>query len=309
MKTMPEPRRRTRSLLAVLVLVSLILITVDYRQGDGGGVSAIQRGALTVFGPVAEGFATVVRPVGGFFSGIGELGSLRDQNAALEADLRTLREQRVSTADLEREVAQLRAQLNMRDQLDFTTTGARVIAQPPSSVEQSVLIDVGAKNGVLPGMAVINEFGLVGKLTEVTANHSRVELLSSPSARYGVRVAETGEVGFLTGSGANPFQLELTQPEVDAEADDQIVSNIFTGSTVPDGIPVGVVAPRDGPASRFLSVKPYVDFTKLHIVQVVLDAPKQPVELPEEERVPAPKGQQPKVDGSEQGAGTNQDGG
>src|SRR5687768_2382475 len=136
MKSMPEPRRRSRTLLAVLVLVSLVLITFDYRQGDGGAVAAIQRGALTVFGPVAEGFGDVVRPIGGFFGGIGELGSLRDQNAALEEDLRELRERQVSMADLQRENEQLRAQLAMRDRLEYTTTAARVIAQPPTSIER-----------------------------------------------------------------------------------------------------------------------------------------------------------------------------
>ena len=289
MSMMSEPRRRGRTLLAVLVLTSLILITVDYRQGDGGAVAAIQRGVLTVFAPVAEGFATVVRPIGGFFGAIGELGSLRDQNAALEADLRALREQQVSAAELQRENEELRNQLGMRERLGFTTTAAQVIAQPPSSVERSLLIDAGADNGLLPGMAVINEFGLVGKLTEVTQSNARVELLTSPSARYGVRIADSGEDGFLTGSGANPFQLEILDPEADVQPDAQVVTKLFTGTSIPGGIPVGVVEARSGPTSRFLTVRPYVDFTRLTTVQIVLDFPTQPTELPEEERVPAPE--------------------
>jgi rod shape-determining protein MreC len=285
---MSEPRRRGRTLLAVLVLASLILITVDYRQGDGGAVAAVQRGVLTVFAPVAEGFSAVVRPVGGFFSAIGELGSLRDRNAALEADLRALREQQVSVAELQRENAELRSQLDMRERLGFTTTAAQVIAQPPTSVERSLLIDAGANNGLLPGMAVINEFGLVGKLTEVTQSNARVELLTSPSARYGVRIADTGEDGFLTGSGANPFQLEVLDPEADVQPDAQVVTKLFTGTSIPGGVPVGVVEARRGPTSRFLTVRPYVDFTRLTTVQVVLDFPTQPEDLPEEERIPAP---------------------
>lgn len=295
MKSMPESRRRGRTLVAVLVLVSLILITVDYRQGDGGAVASIQRGALTVFGPVAEGFATVVRPVGDFFGAIGDLGSLRDQNAALKDDIRALQEEQVSTADLERENAELRAQLQMRDRLDFTTTTARVIAQPPTSVEHSFLIDAGADNGLLPKMAVINEFGLVGKLTEVTAGHARVELLTSPTAQYNVRIAANGELGYITGSGANPFQLELFDAEAEVEPEAEIVTQAFTGSSIPDGIPVGVVAPSSDPQSRFREVRPYVDFTQLTLVQVVLDAPTQPTALPEEDRVPAPDLPAPKV--------------
>ena len=279
----------------MLVLVSLILITVDYRQGDSGPVAAVQRGALTVFGPVAEGFATVARPVGDFFGAIGDLGSLRDQNAALKEDIRALQEDQVSTADLERENAELRAQLQMRERLDFTTTTARVFAQSPTSVDHSFLIEAGANNGLLPKMAVINELGLVGKLTEVTANHARVELLTSPTAQYAVRIAATGEVGYLTGSGASPFQLEIPDGEAEIEAGAEIVTQAFTGSSIPDGIPVGVVAPGADPASRFRDVRPYVDFTQLTLVQVVLDAPTQPTELPEEERVPAPNLPAPKV--------------
>lgn len=287
----------------MLVLVSLVLITVDYRQGDGGAVAAIQRGALTVFGPVAEGFGTVVRPIGNFFGAIGELGSLRERNAALESDLRQLREDRILAADLQRENEQLRAQLEMRDRLEFTTTAARVIAQPPTSVERSVLLDAGADNGLLPGMAVINEFGLVGRLTEVTAGNARVELLTSPTAGYAARIASTGETGTLTGSGANPFQLEMLDPEAQVQTDDQVVTQTFTGSAVPDGIPIGVVEARRGPASRFLSVRPFVDFTRLTLVQVVLDFPKQPVELPEEDRVPAPDLPRPKLDDQQRSRG------
>lgn len=283
-----EPRRRGRTLLALLVLASLILITVDYRQGEGGAVAAIQRGVLTVFAPVAEGVATVVRPIGGFFGAIGELGSLRDRNAALEASLRELREQQVSVAELERENAELRNQLGMRERLGFTTTAAQVIAQPPTSVERSVLIDAGANHGLLPGMAVINELGLVGKVTEVTHSNARVELLTSPSARYGVRIADNAEDGFLTGSGANPFQLEILDPEADIEAEAVVVTKLFSGTSIPGGIPVGVVEARRGEESRFLTVRPYVDFTRLTTVQVVLDFPTQPSELPEEDRIPAP---------------------
>ncbi len=278
----------------MLVLVSLILITVDYRQGDGGAVAAIQRGALTVFGPVAEGFGTVVRPIGNFFGAIGDLASLRDQKAALEAEVAQLREQQLATADMQRQIRQLQAQLSMRDRLGLTTTGARVIAQPPTSIERSVLLDVGADNGLAPGDAVINEFGLVGKLTEVTASNARVQLLTSPTASYTVRVADSGEAGFLTGGGADPFQLQIVDAEAEVPAESQIVTQMFTGTSIPDGIPVGVVARRSGPATRFLSVQPYVDFTRLTTVQVVLDFPKQPTELPEEERVPAPKRPRPK---------------
>ena len=299
---MPEPRRRSRTLVAVLVLISLILITIDYRQGEGGPVAAIQRGALTVFGPVAEGFGAVVRPISNFFGAIGDIGSLRDQNAELQESIKGLQAEALDRAGLEAENERFREMLNMRKRLGFTTTGANVIAQPPTAVERSVLLNVGADNGLLPGMAVINELGLVGKLTEVTASNARVELLTSPGAGYGVRIADSGEIGFLTGSGADPFQLELGDPEAEVEPGAPVVTQLSTFSTIMDGIPVGEVVGRRSPESRFLEVRPYVDFTRLTTVQVVLDIPSTPSELPIEEQVSAPK--RPRPQGTEEpGAG------
>lgn len=285
---MPD-RRRSRTLLAVLTLIALVVITIDYRQGDDGPVAALQRGALVVFGPVQEGFVQVARPIGGFFSSIGQLGSLRAENAALRAELEELRQRLPSVADLERENAELRAQLQMRERLALTTTAARVIGRPPSRPGNSILIDAGADNGIEPGMAVINADGLVGKVVAVTGSYARVELLSSPTARYAVRIAELGVSGLLQGQGPEPFRLEVLDPEAEIPPGAEVVTRTFESSTIPDGIPVGEVTgrpPGAGPNSRYLAVQPYVDFARLQFVQVVLDAPTLPRELDPDELVP-----------------------
>jgi rod shape-determining protein MreC len=284
---MASDRRRSRTGLAVLVLVALVLVTIDYRQGSGGIVAAVQRGFTTVFAPVQEGFATTVRPIGNFFGSIAELGSLRDQNAAMEEELERLREQRVSMADIQRENSELRGLLEMRERLGFTTTGAQVIAQPATVFDNTLLIDIGADSGVAPGMAVINSDGLVGKLVQVTRRNARVQLLTSPEATYAARIADSGEDGLLSGRGSRPFQLEIFDPEAEIEPGAEVVTHAFQGTSIPDGIPVGVVeAQVDQEASpRFLAVRPYVDFTRLSTVQVVLDAPLQPTTLPDDELV------------------------
>lgn len=286
---MPD-RRRNPTVLAVLVLVSLVLLTVDYRQGDGGSVAALQRGAMTVFGPVQEGFAATVRPVGSFFGAIAELGRLRDENDELAAELEELRraDGRLAVAELERQNRELRAQLDMRERLGFTTTGATVIAQPPGPFEWSVLIDAGADAGLRQGMAVINESGLVGKLVAVTRSNARVQLMSSPQAGFVVRVADTGGEGFLSGRGSRPLQLELTDAESEVDAGSEVITHAFGGSSIPDGIPVGQVEEHpqtEGTGGGILSIRPHVDFARLGIVQVVLDAPEQPTDLDPDELI------------------------
>lgn len=280
--------RRSRTLVAVLAVAALALLTLDYRQGDGGLVAALQRTATAALAPVQEGLAGIVRPVGDFFEAIAELDELRQENAELEAELQDLREGRFSRADLERENAELRALLGMRERLGFTTTGAMVIAQPPNAFEWTVLIDAGAEQGIEQGMAVINADGLVGKVIEVTRRNARVQLLTSPNAGYAVRISGSGEEGLLTGRGARPFQLEVLNPEAEIDAGAQVVTRVFQGTTIPDGIPVGEAEQGRTAGSRFVAVRPYVDFTRLSLVQVVLDAPQAPSQLPPDEVQPDP---------------------
>ena len=156
-------RRRNRA-VAVLVLVSLILLIVDLR--DGGGV--LQRGATALFAPVQAAGAAIVRPIGGFFSSIGDLGSLREENQRLREENGELRQSAVSVADLERENTDLRALLGAAQEEELVTTVGRVIATPPDDTSWSVLIDCGAEQGVAVGMAVMTEAGFLGRVSEVT---------------------------------------------------------------------------------------------------------------------------------------------
>lgn len=290
---MPESGR-ARTLIAVLALVALVVLTVDFRQGRDGPLAAVQRGAWTVFAPVTEGFATVVRPVGEFIGAIGEVGRLRERNAALSEEVSELRRSEPAVQDLLRENEDLRSLLDMRARLDLETVGARVIGQPPGQVAFSVVIDAGADAGLRPGMAVIDDDGLVGKLTEVVARHAIVELLSSPDARYAVRVSPSGRTGLMQGLGSRPFRLEIRDPSVRVEPGNEVVTRTFQGSTIPEGIPVGVVAEADEQSSpRYRSVRPYSDLANLSLVQVVVNGPVQPEELPDGGGVERPDGVRP----------------
>lgn len=266
-------------MLAVLVLASLVLITMDYRHGGEGALGELQRGVTALFAPVQDGLAAAVRPLERFMSSLTELTRLREENAALEADLQALREQQVSTADLLRENEELRALVGMSERLEFTTSAGRVIAQPPGALRWSVLIDIGSDHGVAENMPVINASGLVGKVTLVTRRYARVQLAASPNAGYAVRVAESGAQGLLSGRGSRPLQLQVVdEPDVELPDGGEVVTRAFPGTSIPDGIPIGILDAPDGDpaAGRFVDVHPYVDYANLDIVLVVLDAPVVP---------------------------------
>ena len=80
-------RRRQLTVLAALLAASIVCITIDFRQPDGGPVDRLQRLAIAAFGPLQRGASAVVRPVAGLAGEVAELGRLRDDNRRLEAEV------------------------------------------------------------------------------------------------------------------------------------------------------------------------------------------------------------------------------
>ena len=287
---------RGRSTLVALVLLSVALLTLGYRQGPAGPLAAIQRGAMAVVAPIQDGFAAVVRPLGGMFVAFGQLGSLRAENQNLRTLLEEADQRRIALAELERENVELRGLLDMRERFKLETVSGRVVAPPPGSLEWRMLVDLGAQDGVETGMAVLNADGLVGKIAEVTRAYSWIELATSPSAGYATRIAQNGETGALSGRGPQPYQLEVYDTEAELPADAEIVTQSYVGSRIPDGLPIGkVVSPPGGLAqgTRFVEVRPYVDFTALGSVLVVLNAASQPASFSPDEVIVDPNPPRP----------------
>ena len=81
MVTRQRPRS-TRLLVVVLVSVSLAVITLDYRQGEGGPLAALGDAAKTAMAPLQRAMTNVTRPIGNFFSGLAHLPSLEARESA-----------------------------------------------------------------------------------------------------------------------------------------------------------------------------------------------------------------------------------
>ena len=196
-------------MLAVLLAASIVLITIDFRQPDGGPTDRLQRLAITVFGPLQQGASAVVRPVGDLAGGISELGSLHDENRRLEAEVARLRAKERTYADVLGENKRLRGVLGMAERCGCRTVGASVVAGSGSNFQLSVTVDAGTRQGVARDMAVVDADGLVGRVTQVTADYATVLLVTDPASGVAATLARGKAPGIVKGSGA---QLLSFQP-------------------------------------------------------------------------------------------------
>ena len=265
-------------MLAVFLLAAVTLMTIDLSDGRDGPMTRVRHGAVAVFAPVQHAVAAAVRPATGVVRWLDDQHGLHADLARTRARVASLETAAVERDDLRGENARLHRLLGMRDRMGLNTVGARVLGTVPGDPGSSVLIDAGSGDGLAAGMTVLDDRGVVGRLVIVTARHAQVELVTSPMARYAVRVVSGRHPGRLRGRGDGGLELELNDLHAAVPAGAAVVTRAFQGSTVPDGLPIGIVEAADG-VDRHRPVRPAVNVTTLDVVQVVT-APAQPSELP-----------------------------
>src|SRR5687767_9490881 len=131
---------RDRLFIAFLVLSTVTVLTLDFRTGILDGVAS---GTSQAFGTLQGGVRSFVRPFESFVRSIGDLGSLREENARLRAENRELRQLAETASDTERENARINQLLRLESDAGVRAAHARVVGASLSGLERSANIDKG----------------------------------------------------------------------------------------------------------------------------------------------------------------------
>jgi rod shape-determining protein MreC len=270
--------RRTRLVLGVLVMVAIVLITLDFRDG---GASPVRSVGSDIFGPVEQITHDVTSPVASLFDSItggpsaqSTIATLQRENAELRAEL--------SSATLSQADKRQLARLLQLDAGAYRIVAASVIAAG-GDFSDTVTLDAGRDEGIKPDQTVLNGSGFVGTVTQVSADTSTVLLADDATSVIGVQMTGSGQIGAITGTGksmSGPSELRLSL--FDANAVLSPGQEVMTYASVGDqpevpGVPVGTVISVQGGAGSLTQnalVRPFVNFTALGVVGIVVDVPK-----------------------------------
>ncbi|MFZ6003858.1 MAG: rod shape-determining protein MreC [Actinomycetota bacterium] len=264
---------RSRLTLALLVLTSLAVLTLDFR--DAEIVASARRVAASAFAPLRGAAETVTEPVSDAWHGVTDYGDLEAENEELRAQLDELRGQAVQDEDAAEQLAALLQQLEIEWVGDIPTATARVVAGPASNFSHTIDIDKGSDHGLGVGMPVVNGAGLVGKVVLVTARRSTVRLITDPDFTVGVRLVPDGALGTARGAGPGKDLLVDTGLEADVEvkAGTTLTTSGADRSAFPGFIPVGEVSrtrEASGGLTLELVVDPLANTEKLAFVTVMI---------------------------------------
>ncbi|MFI6350737.1 rod shape-determining protein MreC [Streptomyces sp. NPDC050560] len=272
--------RESRLLLVLLIAIAFALITVDIRGGEDSPVDGARQAAATVFGPVEDGVAGVVDPVGNAVSAVRDSGGRHDRIAELERENAALKTRLGSSARTRSKVGQLDKMLATAGAGQYGIKGAQVIGiGAAQGFSWTITIDAGSRDGLKRDMTVLNGDGLVGRVTTVGPRTATVLLANDPDFTVGTRMESTDELGFASGGGDQPLRVQLLNGKADVKKGERLVTFGSQKDTpfVP-GVPVGKVVrvdPSGGDLTRTILVQPFVSFTKLDIIGVVVQPPRK----------------------------------
>ncbi|MEU9349873.1 rod shape-determining protein MreC [Streptomyces griseoloalbus] len=272
--------RESRLLLVLLIAIAFALITVDIRGGEDSPVDGARQAAATVFGPVENGVSSAVDPIGNAVSAVRESGDRHDRLAELERENAALKAELGSDDRGRSRLEQLDKLLKISGRGQYGIKGAQVIAiGAAQGFSWTITIDVGANDGIKRDMTVLNGDGLVGRVTTVGPNTATVLLASDPDFTVGTRMEAGDELGFASGQGDRPLRVELLNSKAEIKKGDRLVTfGSQADKPFVPGVPVGVVSrvdPSGGDLTRTLYVTPFVAFSKLDVVGVVVQAPEK----------------------------------
>lgn len=240
----PEPKRGNPKLLTFLVALSLVFVTLYFREGEAGILHGARRITLEVTAPISSVGMAVTSPfraAGDFIEGISvsrkRLDALEKQNEELRGRLAELEEAR-------QENERLRALVDFAEERKLAKLGARVIRRPMSMWEGVIVVDRGTEDGVEPGMPVIAAQGLVGQVAEASKHAATVRLLTDQQSGVAAMIQSTRATGVLRGSVSGDLALDfIDRAQLPVVGDVVITSGL--GGVYPSGIVVGDVTAVD----------------------------------------------------------------
>ncbi len=258
--------------LVIFGLAAILLMALQL----GGHISTLQSGMTQLTSPAQLGTASLTESIADAIDFLVELRTLRQRNAELEQINGALLVENFRLREVERENQTLRAFLAFAQtrpalELRGAQIVARVIGQESSNFLDYIMLDLGQAHGIAVGMPVVTDQGLVGRISEVTENTSKVLLITDASSAVNAILQSSRLPGVVRGAPGGDLVMDYI-PQGAIFSVGEVVLTSGLGGRFPKGIPLGQVVEirqRDIDVFQQALVHPTVDFSRLELVMVI----------------------------------------
>ncbi len=275
-----------RLIFVVLIIASLAILTVSFRESESGPVHAIQQAGLGILSPLQSWGARAAQPFQDGYAWIRTLWSAHEEAQRLAAELQALQGEAVKLKEQAEENARLKSLLDLRDKgtfpegTDFEV--ARVTGKSPTRWEAWVQIDKGSADGIKVDQPVVGATpmagetlagkGLVGKVIAVTPHSAQVQLITDSASSVAAKIQGSRAEGIVEGSVSGTLTMDFVDRDIVVDPKLVVVTSGF-GGIYPPAIPIGIVADvgeEDVNIYKEIEVQAFVDFRVLEEVMVLI---------------------------------------
>ena len=284
---MPRSKVAWRRLVfVILIIVSLALLTVSFRETETGPVHSVQRFAAGLLTPLQSWGARVAKPFQDGYTWFRTIWSAHKKADELQIQVQTLQGEVVQLEQAAEENQRLKGMLDIKDKGTYPSGTsfkvAHVIGKSPSRWEAWVLIDKGSADGLRLDLPVVGATpmagetlagkGLVGKISKIAAHEAWVTLITDSTSSVAATIQGPRAEGMVEGSLSGSLVMDYVDRDIKVDLKLVIVTSGF-GEVYPAGIPIGIVANVGEEAvspSKEIEVQPFVDFRVLEEVMVIV---------------------------------------
>ena len=253
-----------RRLLMGILLLSLLGIFLVWRIDS----PRVERFRAQVTDALVPNLDWAMAPVTGTINLFRDFQSYRrlsEQNRELRSELRQMQAWKEAALQLEQENARLLDLNNVRLDPRLTYITGVVLVDSGSPFRQSVLLNVGARDGIMDGWATMDGIGLVGRIAGVGRNTARVILLTDATSRIPAIIQPSGQVAMIAGDNSALPPVEFLENPDLVRPGDRVISS-GDGGVFPAGLLIGQIAADPGGRLR---VRLAADFERLEFLRVL----------------------------------------
>ena len=265
---------RNRQLILVLLIAVALIAAMAYTYDTERYLTKAESVIGSVFTPVGKVFYRMTNSISDFFSSIREIGTLRATNEKLQKEVEKLRKENIELQELKNENLRLKEALNFKTEnpeLDLKL--ASITGKNPGNWFNIFTIDRGKRDGIKPGMAVLDEKGnMVGQVTQVGETWAKVLAIIDRDSSVSAVDVRTRDNGIVRGDSQGG--LVMIYLPLDAEVLEGDIITTSGMSRFPKGLVIGKVekvTKEPGALFKQALVKPAADFERLEYVFVVLN--------------------------------------
>lgn len=256
------------------IMVGCLALTFVVWRIDSPRVERFRMAFVDRFVPSFDWAMGPVTNVLGMIEGFQSYSRIYKQNQELRRELQDMKSWKEAAVQLEQQNAKLLAQNKVRLDPKLTSVSGVVLADSGSPFRQSVLLNVGARDGIRDGWATMDGLGLVGRISGVGQTTSRVLLLTDTSSRVPVTIQPSGQKAFLAGDSSAFPPLDLIENPDQVRPGDRVISS-GDGGVFPAGILVGQVT-QD--TEKRIRVRLSADYEQLDFLRVLRSRPSEQIE-------------------------------